>query len=163
MNTTVKSFITACVLVGIGYAAWSGWVNIQEKVNLVAIAAEPTEHWIRVDEVTIADAQPGTDPLAHLSFQVLKTAEFRIRSEPRNVDTGEVLCVGRSVTVIFEPIVFNNTAKLSSLAGLKDCEFPPGNYALSLTWDVTDAETHIRLKPLTQEKSFRVLEAVGGL
>lgn len=149
-NRNLRSLITAIVICAVAYGAWSSTAAIRTAIGVAEIQALPTQAWLDVKSfnVVVTDDQP----IALVTYQVNRPVRIRTTITPRNTQTGEIVCSGRTGQSTFNPAQpVKMTVPLSMIAGLPDCVFPPGEYHASLTWMLIDDATNVEAKQLVWE------------
>lgn len=138
--------------------------KLGKSIELVELRTADHSEWIEFERSDITDGTPSTEPELDIKFTINKPVTIRINSNPRNVDTGEVVCAGRmTLGVVFDAGYSDETTiGLSDLAGLESCYFTPGRYSSSLTWVLTDQATGIELDPMLMEDEFNIVDPMGA-
>lgn len=132
--------------------------NLKRASEIAALQAQDAQEWLELSPVTIADGQSARaiEPLATWTVKPNRLLELRIAVNTRNIATGDPVCIGGTVTFIIEPsdeIKF--TRPLSRIAGVDQCDWPPGAYRSRFTWTMTDPASRV------QRQSFRRARRLG--
>lgn len=146
-------------LFGIAVGAFVVWAGngLYDWWRFSTVHAQPPENWLDI-QLSIPDAEPGQDPIVHATFAVLRPVIIRTNISPRNVETGESICQGRSTSTYDAPSSRRVAdVPIAFLAGLEKCNWPAGRYAASITFTMTDLETNVQLKALALDREFTVV------
>lgn len=157
MRKTIIGFIVGGLIVMAGNTAFNWWSDLETAKRTAELQSADPSDWLNMQSFVVDGVPPGVVPTAHITFEVLKPVAVRTTISPRNLVTGESICDGRASALYDEPRpVRSFSTPLSTLAGLQSCEFPAGEYTVSVTIIPTDIETNVQLKPLTFEHKFSV-------
>lgn len=149
MKRTILGIVVGAIVVGAGNSIYDWW-------TLSSIQGQPPENWLQIS-LDIPDVGPGQVPTVIAAAEVFRPVAVRTNISPRNVQTGEGVCQGRSSSAFAEPIVLTDiTVTVAELAGLEACVWPAGRYSASITFTMTDMATNVQLKPITMEREFEV-------
>lgn len=157
MKKTVIGIVVGGLIVWGGNAAFDWWSGIEAAKRTAQLQSADPYEWLDMQKFTVDGVPPGVVPTAHITFEVLKPVAVRTTISPRNLATGESVCAGRASALYDEPRPPRSfSTPVSSLAGLQSCDFPAGEYTVSVTIIPTDLATNVQLKPIVFEHKFTV-------
>lgn len=157
MRKTIIGIVVGGLIVSGGNTAFNWWSDIETAKRTAELQSADPSDWLDMQKFVVDGVPPGEVPMAHITFQVLKPIAVRTTISPRNMETGESVCQGRVSALYDEPRPPRSfSTPVSSLAGLQSCDFPPGQYTVSVTIIPTDLATNVQLKPIVFEHKFSV-------
>ena len=160
MRKTIIGIVFGGIIVLGGNTAFNWWSDLEIAKRTAELqSADPTD-WLDMTSFAVDGVPPGVVPMAHITFEVLKPVAVRTTISPRNLATGESVCEGRVSALYDEPRPPRSlSVPVSTLAGLQSCDFPSGDYTVSVTIIPTDLATNVQLKPIMFEHHFSVVSA----
>jgi hypothetical protein len=157
MRKTIIGIVVGGTIVMGGNTAYNWWSDLEVAKRTAELQSANPADWIDMQRFVVDGVPPGEVPMAHITFQILKPVAVRTTISPRNLETGESVCEGRVSALYDEPRPARSfSVPVSSLAGLQSCDFPPGEYTVSVTITPTDLATNVQLKPIIFEHHFSV-------
>lgn len=158
MRKTLIGFIVGGLIVAGANTAFNWWNDLEIAKRTAELQSADPKDWLDIQKFTVDGVPPGEVPTAHITFEVLKPVAARTTISPRNLETGESVCDGRVSALYDEPRPPRSiNTPISTLAGLQSCDFPVGNYTMSVTIVPTDLGTNVQLKPIVLEHKFSVV------
>lgn len=157
MRRTIAGIaIGASLALGLSWA-YDVYQGLETAKRSAQLQTANPEDWVDMQSFVVDGVPPGKVPMAHITFQILKPVAVRTTISPRNLTTGQSVCEGRVSALYDEPRpVRSFSTPVSALAGLQSCDFPPGEYTMSVTIIPTDLATNVQLKPIIFEHHFSV-------
>lgn len=157
MRKTIIGIVVGGSIVFAGNMVFNWWSDLETAKRTAELQSADPSDWLDMQKFTVDGVPPGEVPMAHITFEVLKPVAVRTSISPRNMATGESVCAGRVSALYDEPRPPRSfSAPVSALAGLQSCDFPAGDYTVSVTIIPTDLGTNVQLKPIVFEHKFSV-------
>lgn len=158
MRRTLISAAVGVLLACGAFWLWSAVDTINRAAALADLQGQTADQWLSVSPMVIADGSnaPGhvVEPLVTWTIEAKRTLELRLAVSNRDMDGGDPVCIGGTVTFILQPSVpATFTRPLSRIAGVDRCDWPVGQYRSRVTWTMTDPESRVS-KTLFQESAI---------
>lgn len=155
-----KTLISAAVGVGLACAVFFSVEAIErfrQAAYIADLQAQVPSDWFEVTDLTVIDGRNRDgitlEPTVRQTIWPRRLVEARVAVSSRNVQSGEPVCVGGTVTFILEPgDPITTTRPLSRLAGVDHCDWPIGEYRSRFAWTITDPATRV-VKTIMQESA----------
>lgn len=158
-RTIISAIIGAGLAAGL-MTAIDGYQNIRAAARFAEMQQAAPSEWLELSAVSVKSSvlpdEPGLKFVGTPSMNLL----IRLAVSPRDADTGNVVCSGGGPTVLYErgiPIPVD--ARISRLAGLDACDFPPGRYRVRLSFLMTEPGTQITKTLLVETEDLEVVAA----
>lgn len=159
-----KTLISAAVGVGMACAVFfsvDGIEALRRAAYIAELQAQKPADWLAVTDLTVADGSNRngvvTEPVVSQTIWPQRLMEARVAVSSRNVQTGEPVCVGGTVTFILEPgEAIASKRPLSRFAGVDHCDWPIGEYRSRFSWTLTDPETRVAKTMMHETGVFQV-------
>jgi hypothetical protein len=157
MRKIITSAVVGAALAYGVFFAMDVLEGVQTARRLASLQAEAPSAWLSVTDLKVADGVGGQEPSVSWIFEPKRQLELRIAVTTRDVETGEPVCVGGTITFIVEPAPPARFARtLSRIAGVERCEWPVGTYRARFSWSMTDPATRIAKSFVQESAEFRV-------
>lgn len=155
-RTLVSAAVGAAMAYGV-FFAMDVFEGLQRASTLARLQAQTPSEWLAVTDLMVADGAAGHEPVVSWVFEPKRQLELRVAVTTRDIETGDPVCVGGTVTFIVDPappVTFSRP--LSRIAGVERCDWPVGDYRSRFSWVMTDPETRVSKSFLQESQVFSV-------
>ena len=159
MRRTLVSAAIGIVCALIAFFAIDMGRNIITANKCAQLQAQTPSEWLLLERLVVVPATIPEEPRLGFTVTPLHTLLLRLTVSPRNTETGAVLCSGGGPTILAPggvPIRVNQP--ISRLAGLDNCEWPPGVYRMRLSFSMTEPESQVTKVLLTETEDVEVVQ-----
>lgn len=133
--------------------------NIITANKFAELQSQTPSEWLLLERLVVVPAITPGEPKIGFTATPLHNLLMRLTISPRNNATGAVLCSGGGPTVLAPsgiPITINRA--VSRIAGLDNCDWPPGLYRIRLTFSMTEPESQVTKVLLVETEDVEVLD-----
>lgn len=147
------------VIIGAAIGAVVTWVSFTfwDGYQVTRVLSLPIENWIDISAAEAVGVPPEDEPAIHIAFTLMRPITMRVSISNKDQQTGNEHCSGGTGTLTFDVgVLIEDNYNIRSIAGIEQCDWPPGIYTSRLTWILTDIMTGVQRTHILDLNSFEV-------
>lgn len=158
MRRTIISAIIGAGLAMLVTSAIDTYLNIRTAARFAELQQAAPSDWLDLSPIEVRGAISPDEPSLRFVGTPAMDLLIRLAISPQDADTGAVVCSGGGRATLYEGgISVPVDSRLSSLAGLESCQFPPGRYKVRLSFFMVEPDTQVSKTLMVETQDVEVI------